>query len=258
MAVTRPTGTGRRAGRLFVAVLALVLTTSPPALSFSPVGSQREPHAGGEDGRNAGGGRTPADGMRAGGERPRGRMKIGAAAPPTLSIDVDNGRTSAEKGDRLTYTVTVRNIGATDARGLRLTQSLPDGLRFVSADRGGRARAGEVTWAVDLKAGGNAAFHTTGEVRDTPPDLLRLATVACASAMKDDRPIVCATHSDLLPAGAAAEAKAKAARAPAPAVNRLWYAGAGAGLLVLVLTGVLTVRHTRRRASRHARPSRSL
>ena len=93
-------------------------------------------------------------------------------------------------------------------------------------------------------------------MRDTPDHLLRLATVACASAMRDGRPIVCATHSDRLPAGAAAEAEA--ARAAAPPVNRLWYVGAG--LLVLVLTGVLAARRARRRGgrtSRHARLTRS-
>lgn len=245
MAVTRPAGTGRHVGHVLGAVLALVLAVPSPAFSFSPVGSPRAPHPGDEGGGKAGDG-----------ERSKGAVKAGEAGPPTLSIGVDNGRTSAEKGDRLTYTVTLRNIGANDARGLHLTQTLPDGLRFVSADHGGKARPGQVTWAVDLKAGRNATVHTTAEVRDTPDHLLRLATVACASVMRDGRPIVCATHSDRLPAGAVAEAEA--ARAAAPPVNRLWYAGAG--LLVLILTGVLAARRARRRGnrtSRHARLTRS-
>ncbi|WP_329089989.1 MULTISPECIES: hypothetical protein [unclassified Streptosporangium] len=229
MAVTRPTGC------VLGAVLALFLA-APPAFSYSPVGFPSAPHPGDE-----------------GGGKPKGGVSAGEVGPPTLSIGVDNGRTSAEKGDRLTYTVTLRNIGTTDARGLHLSQSLPDGLRFVSADHGGKARPGRVTWAVDLKAGRNATVHTTAEVQDTPAHLLRLATVACASAMRDGRPIVCATHSDRLPAGAAAEAEA--ARAATPPVNRLWYVGGG--LLVLVLTGVLAARRARRRAGHHARLTRS-
>ncbi|MEU8384641.1 hypothetical protein, partial [Streptosporangium sp. NPDC048865] len=196
MAVTRPTGTGSRVGHVSGAVLALVLVLATPAPAFtsSPAESPVEPRPDGKDGGKAGDGGRPGEGRKAG-----GGVRAGELGPPTLSIGVDNGRTSARKGDRLTYTVTVRNIGTTDARGLHLTQSLPEGLRFLSADRGGRARPGQVTWAVDLKAGRNATVHTTAEVQDTPGHLLRLATVACASAMKGGRPIVCATHSDRLP-----------------------------------------------------------
>lgn len=174
---------------------------------------------------------------------------------PSLSISIDNGRTAAEEGDRLTYAVKVRNTGATRARDLELTQTLPTGLRFVSADGRGSASKGQVRWSVDVAPGKEATFHTVAEVGATPEDLLRLASIACASAEGSDRPIVCATHSDQLPAGAAA---AEAAHVAAhPVSSRLGYVGlgAGAGLLALVLAGLLLLRRSRR--GRHLRGSSS-
>ena len=81
---------------------------------------------------------------------------------------------------------------------------------------------------------------------DTPEDLLRLATVACASIEGGDKPIVCATHSDQLPAGAAAEAAAH--EAANPVTSRLWYAGVGAVLAALLLTALLVLRRIRPRS----------
>ncbi|GAA0833219.1 hypothetical protein ACFQVD_25485 [Streptosporangium amethystogenes subsp. fukuiense] len=182
----------------------LVVTLATPSAAFT-----RKPHPDGKEGKAA------------------------VMAAPRLSIGTDNGQTTAEEGDRFTYTVTVDNIGADRARGLRITQSLPTGLHFVSADGQGRAEAGQVLWTADVPAGEKVVFHTVAEVRDTPQDLLRLATVACASVRTDDRPLVCATHSDRLPAGAAAEAAAH--EAAGPVTSRLWYAGAGAGLLALAV-----------------------
>ncbi|MER6825864.1 hypothetical protein ABT352_07740 [Streptosporangium sp. NPDC000563] len=177
--------------------------------------------------------------------------KAAAGGVPSLSISIDNGRTAAEEGDRLTYTVKVRNTGATRVRELDLTQTLPTGLRFVSADGQGSASKGQVRWSVDVPPGKEATFHTVAEVGATPADLLRLASIACASIEGNDRPIVCATHSDQLPAGAAAaEAEHVAAH---PVSSRLGYVGMGAAaaLSVLVLAGLLLLRRSRR--GRHLR-----
>ncbi|MFC7645278.1 hypothetical protein ACFQX6_35065 [Streptosporangium lutulentum] len=144
-----------------------------------------------------------AAGEKAGGKAPAGKAIAGNASAgevPRLSISVDNGRTATQEGDRLTYTVTVRNIGTAGARDLHLTQSLPPGLKFVSADGHGTVRKGQVVWSANLGAGKDVTFHTTAKVQATPDHLLRLATVACASTGADAKPIVCATHSDQLPA----------------------------------------------------------
>src|SRR5664279_5692555 len=77
---------------------------------------------------------------------------VGAPAGPQLSIAVDNGHTSAAVGDAFTYTITVANLGTTDIPGLFMTQTVPTGLTFGSADSGGTAESDTVTWNVDLKA----------------------------------------------------------------------------------------------------------
>jgi uncharacterized repeat protein (TIGR01451 family) len=157
------------------------------------------------------------------------------AKQPLLSIAVDNGRTAVAAGDRLTYTVKIQNIGATGARRLEVSQSMPPGLTFVSADRGGVARAGRVIWRIDLRAGQESALTTVARVGKTPRELLRLATVACATAKGDRKPRVCATHSDVLPAGTGP------ARAGQPESHR-GYGLAVAALVVVGLAGILVAR----------------
>jgi len=169
-------------------------------------------------------------------------------AAPQLSIAIDNGRTSARVGDTLTYVVTVRNLGTTDTVGLVVSQSMPTGLTFGSADPPATTRTGGVGWVSDLVAGGEATFRSTATVSDTPADLLRLASVACAATSADGPPVVCATHSDQLPAGATAEA----ARTTDPAVStagRRWYLAGGGALVVaagvaLLVRRRVTVRRT--------------
>jgi uncharacterized repeat protein (TIGR01451 family) len=149
------------------------------------------------------------------------------ASQPLLSIAVDNGRTSVAAGDQLTYKIKVRNLASAKAKQLKITQSLPSGLTFVSADSGGKAGAAGVAWLIDLGAGQESTLTTIAKAGQTPDDLLRLATVACATAPGDTKPLVCATHSDLLPAGA------RVARTDAPANRGLWFL-LGATLLALV------------------------
>ncbi len=132
----------------------------------------------------------------------------GAAATPQLRIAIDDGHTTVAPGDQLAYTLTIENLGTTDVSALQVTQTVPTGLTFVSADASGASRPGTVAWNVDLKASATATLHSAMAVSATPPDLLRLASVACASASATGPPVVCATHSDQLPAGAAAAASA--------------------------------------------------
>ncbi len=235
MAGTPSTGATRRAAALcgLGAVMAVALATPSAAAPMT------RPHPGGGDsGEAAGRGGKGSEGAGP------GNSGAEAAGPaPKLSIGIDDGRTAAKEGDRLTYAVTVHNIGTTDARRLRLTQSMPPGLKFVSADGHGTAKGGQVVWTVDLPAGRDVTFHTTAQVGATPDELLRLASIACASARGEDRPIVCATHSDQLPAGAAAAEATRQAASPAPA--RPWYLPAGAVLLLLAVSGVWAFRRGR-------------
>jgi uncharacterized repeat protein (TIGR01451 family) len=165
---------------------------------------------------------------------------------PQLSIAVDNGHTTAAAGDTLTYTISVQNLGTADVADLHVTQSMPAGLKFTSADSAGKPKAGGVNWKLDLKAAGHTKVHSTMTVLDTPPELLRMATVACASTSADDPPIVCASHSDQLPAGAATEAASARSAAPGPDGLNPWYLALGLGLVVAALVVVLVIRRRRK------------
>lgn len=162
------------------------------------------------------------------------------AAGPQLSIAVDNGRTSVKKGDALSYTVTVRNLGDKKISHLQVTQTMPAGMSFTSADSRGTEKAGTIGWQIDVKAGATRTLHSKAMVTTTPDALLRLATVACATVSSKGPPIVCASHSDELPAGAAAASVAAGAGSSSSTLRTWWLAlaavvvlGAGATLLLV-------------------------
>ncbi|MDP9074135.1 MAG: DUF11 domain-containing protein [Actinomycetota bacterium] len=173
-----------------------------------------------------------------------------AAPTPQLSIAVDDGRASTAAGETLTYTVTVRNLGATPISGLQVTQTMPSGLSFLSGDSAGVATASTVTWHLDLAAAGTTTMHTTMSVSATPTELLRLATVACASVGTTASPIVCGSDSDLLPAGRrAAASRPVRGSAAAASSNGRWYGiGIGGAILMLVGLAALMAGHRRRLA----------
>ena len=166
------------------------------------------------------------------------------AAAPSLSIAVDNGRTTATVGEKLDYTVTVRNLGSAVVKNLLITQTVPTGLTFGSADHAGVTGAGKVSWRTEIPAGSSTAFHTTMTVTATPAELLRLASVACAAAAPDAPPIVCAAHSDALPAAAQAAGGARGA-----AGRTWWYVGGAALIVGLAAAMVLLRRRPRHRAA---------
>ena len=94
--------------------------------------------------------------------------KVGITASDdrfTLGKTVDTA--AAEQGDLLTYTVTVGNTGTRTSVPTTITDALPPGLTFVSADNGGAYDPSSrvVTWAVPALA------------RDTTLDLIVTATV---------------------------------------------------------------------------------
>ena len=128
-----------------------------------------------------------------------------------LRISVGDGRTTAQAGDRLAYTVLVQNSGARRTPPLKITQTLPPGLRFISASRHGVARGGIVTWNTDLPAGGHDTFSLQAQVTRSAARQSRLAAVACAALAGSRTPIVCAAHLDRLPGALAATPDRRAA-----------------------------------------------
>jgi uncharacterized repeat protein (TIGR01451 family) len=173
------------------------------------------------------------------------RAKAKAASPttaarlprvPGLRISIGDGRTTAQAGDRLTYTVLVQNSGARRTPPLKITQTLPPGLRLVSASRHGVARAGSVTWHADLPAGGKDTFSLQAQVTRSAARQSRLAAVACAALAGSRTPIVCAAHLDRLPGAPAA---APGRRAATPAARTL--PSYAVGVLAVLAAGVLAI-----------------
>ena len=150
----------------------------------------------------------------------------------------------------MTYTVQLHNIGRHSVRRLRLVQTLPASLKLISASRRPATRPGSLTWRISLPAGHTERFRVTGRVGRTPGQLLRLATVVCASAGSSTRPIVCGAHSDELPAGAVAAAQAgRATASPASQRTRMEVlrpAAARLGLLLMISVTWLLIRRRRR------------
>jgi uncharacterized repeat protein (TIGR01451 family) len=177
-------------------------------------------------------------------------------AKPQLRIAVDNGREFTDKGDRLEYAVTVSNLGGAKIRDLLITQSVPAGATFESADDRGVYRAGKVTWKLNLKASKNVVLRASMTVASTPDEELRLATVACAQILTTGAPLVCASDSDQLPAGAAAETAQRAAeQIAAGSDSRVWWYAGGAVAVIGAAVGVLLVVRARSATSRRHRPT---
>lgn len=163
------------------------------------------------------------------------------SATTQLSIAIDNGQTATTVGDQLHYEMVVENLGADPVSHLVLTQTMPDGLDFATADAGGRLSDGVVTWRVRIPVGGHVTVHATGEVTKSAAGTLRLASVACATLKAGKPPVVCATHSDELPAGAAATAAGQDTAPAEDSSGTGWLTWAVLGGLVLVGAGSWTV-----------------
>jgi uncharacterized repeat protein (TIGR01451 family) len=155
---------------------------------------------------------------------------------PGLTISVTDGRVAATAGDRLTYTVNVRDTGMAGASRLKITQTLSPGLEFVSASDNGVATAGQVAWHASLPAGGTRTFRVIALVTRTPAPELRLAAVACVTEHGSSRPLVCAAHLDQLPAAAAAAEPAT--RSGSSSRSLMTYVTGG---LIVFAAGLLTV-----------------
>jgi len=178
---------------------------------------------------------------------------------PALSIGVSDGMNTAKPGDLLSYTVNIRNLGSANAPPLEVALTLPPAFTLLSASGGGAKAAGQVKWQVSLPAGHSGAFRVVGRVGDTPRQLLRLDAVACATAAKGAKPIVCAAASNELPAGAAAAAATHGRLAASPSANhviRYVLVTAAAVVLLLLLAGVALMARRRLTTTKHARSSR--
>jgi uncharacterized repeat protein (TIGR01451 family) len=171
-----------------------------------------------------------------------------ASRTPGVAISISDGHVAARAGDKLTYTVSVRNSGAVAVRRFKVTQTLSAGLEFLSASDHGVAAGGDVSWTASLPVGAKRTFVDVTRVTRTPPTLLRLAAVACVTLPGSSRPLVCAAHLDRLPAAVAASTP----RSGHSIGNVGTYIAAGLAVLAL---GLLTAIVARRRGRVRRQPA---
>src|SRR4029434_2805122 len=94
-----------------------------------------------------------------------------------LSLQNQADRT-VRLGDRLTYTISVRNAGPATATGVMVTDQLPAREKFISASPACQHSGGTVTCAIDdLESGGRARLLITVQVT-SPGEIINTATVA--------------------------------------------------------------------------------
>ncbi|PIQ62061.1 MAG: hypothetical protein COV99_07280, partial [Bacteroidetes bacterium CG12_big_fil_rev_8_21_14_0_65_60_17] len=88
---------------------------------------------------------------------------------PDIKVEKSASTASADLGDSFTYTLTATNVGGSDATGVVLTDTLPYGVAFVSANPNGGvaydANTHTITWTVGtLATGASSQITVTAEV----------------------------------------------------------------------------------------------
>ncbi|MFD2035060.1 gliding motility-associated C-terminal domain-containing protein, partial [Belliella marina] len=89
----------------------------------------------------------------------------------SADLDIVKTATSATvvAGENISYTITVSNAGPSDAQDVTVTDVLPSGTGFVSADNGGTEAGGTVIWNLGTLAAGESV--TVNLVLSTSPSL---------------------------------------------------------------------------------------
>jgi uncharacterized repeat protein (TIGR01451 family)/gliding motility-associated-like protein len=102
---------------------------------------------------------------------------------PVLGITKLPGAFTANAGENVTYTITVRNTGNAPANNLVVTDPLPANTTFVSADNGGVFASNLVTWTLgSLAAGSSINLILVVKVDPSVPVGTRVKNIATANS----------------------------------------------------------------------------
>ena len=111
-----------------------------------------------------------------------------AAAAPDLVLSKDDGLDVVTAGQRITYTLTISNVGTQGATGVEVSDELPEHTTFVAASDGGgetSSGSGVVTWPTfDLPAGD--AVTRTVSVRTADPIPAGVEAITNTAQVEDD------------------------------------------------------------------------
>jgi uncharacterized repeat protein (TIGR01451 family) len=88
----------------------------------------------------------------------------------TFDISKDDGRTNANAGETLIYTIPVTNTSASNATNVIVTDTLPPEVAFISADNNGTHSNGTVTWSgLNINAGQTVNLMVTVVINAATP-----------------------------------------------------------------------------------------
>ncbi|PDP86383.1 hypothetical protein CQJ94_17465 [Glycomyces fuscus] len=108
----------------------------------------------------------------------------GEVVPGAESLHVAlESRSDAQRlgpGDRIHYTVSVRNSGSETVSEAEIVQFLPPTMRYVSGSSGAQAQEGRVTWSRSLEPGARASMRVTGEITGVRGGGLHPVATVCA------------------------------------------------------------------------------
>jgi uncharacterized repeat protein (TIGR01451 family)/LPXTG-motif cell wall-anchored protein len=122
-----------------------------------------------------------------------------------LSIEKTASRSTANVGDRIVYTITVKNDGQIDAKDVKVTDDMPGALRVDSTSPAATADGRALHWTIPgIPAGGSATLTVTATLI-APEDTTNRATVetpdgpwtpSSATGRCGDASTACATVTD--------------------------------------------------------------
>lgn len=86
----------------------------------------------------------------------------------TINLKVEKSATpeSVAPGEQINYTLTITNTGSVDAEDVVLTDSIPEGTTFESADDDIEPEEGVLSWSLDVAAGSEIVKHFMVKVND--------------------------------------------------------------------------------------------